>query len=514
MSKIVNGTVQTIARGTGITFTGTIISLGLAFITTIILVRYISQSEYGIYSLAITVLDITVVLALLGLTGGVARYIGYFKGKNDAEKISQVASSSIKFVLLAAIPLGLLLYLTSDLISTNIFHSSELSLPLRILAIGLPFVALRRVLVSIFRGLFRVEVAVYFESILYYVLLLLFVLLIVFLRLDFIIVFYAYLASCLLTFGALLFYTLKKFPVPIRIKGSNPMGKELLFFSLPLLAAGMVNIIFNYTDILVLGNLMKLSDVGVYNAAVPLAPLVGMPITATLMIYMPVISSLYSRNLMDEMRRTYIVLAKWISFITVPLFLVIVLYPETMLSLVFGSRYALAGTALIILSLGQLIYSVIGPNGATLTALGKTKFVMWSYIFGAGLNIPLNFLLIPRLGIVGAAIATVISMTLMLLMRGIRIYFPYKIQPISKNLLKPMIASTILIVAIHFIASNFLQVTLWMLPIILVLFYVLYGLAVLLTRSLDHEDIELLLEIEKRTGINLSRIKKVLARFL
>jgi len=52
MSEIVNQSLQKIAKGTGIIFIGTIIGMLLGFVSRVIVVRYITQSEYGIFSLA------------------------------------------------------------------------------------------------------------------------------------------------------------------------------------------------------------------------------------------------------------------------------------------------------------------------------------------------------------------------------------------------------------------------------------------------------------------------------
>jgi hypothetical protein len=53
-----------------------------------------------------------------------------------------------------------------------------------------------------------------------------------------------------------------------------------------------------------------------------------------------------------------------------------------------------------------------------------------------------------------------------------------------------------------------------MLLLFLILFYAIYGLATLFTKSLNREDIALLLAIEKKLGMNLSFIKSILRRFL
>jgi hypothetical protein len=53
-----------------------------------------------------------------------------------------------------------------------------------------------------------------------------------------------------------------------------------------------------------------------------------------------------------------------------------------------------------------------------------------------------------------------------------------------------------------------------MLPLLFILYYAIYGLATVFSRSFDREDIVMLLEVEKRIGINAEPIKKILKRFL
>ena len=516
MSEIINESLRKVAKGTAISFAGTIVGLGLSFITTIVVVRHITQSEYGIYSLALTVVSIVALISLLGLEGGIARYIGYSKGKDDVRRISAVGSSSVKFVLMAAIPLALLLFFTSDLIAVNIFHSPELSLPLKILAIGLPFSALTAVLISIFRGLEKVEVGVYFGNFLLPFIFLVLVLAVIFWwGFGFIGVIYAFLASILFTFIAISIYTRKRLLFPLIGKQkSSSTGKELLFFSLPLLATGALGVVMNYTDTLMLGNMMMPSDVGLYSTAVPLAYLLGLPLSAMRTIYTPVVSGLYSRNLMNEMKRNYVIITKWTSSLALPLFLMLFLFPEIILNFVYGANYVPASIALRILALWRLTHVLLGPNGSTLISIGKVRFYMWVAIISAGVNVVLNILLIPLLGIAGAATATSLSLVLMTIIRGIKLYSLAGVQPLSKNLLKPMLTSTALIIIIYFIATSFFQVTFWMLPLIFILFYGLYAISMLFTKSFDQEDIAMLLEIEKRTGINAEPIKRVLRRFL
>jgi len=146
--------------------------------------------------------------------------------------------------------------------------------------------------------------------------------------------------------------------------------------------------------------------------------------------------------------------------------------------------------------------------------MGKSRFMMWATLVAAILNIGLNIALIPPLGIEGAAIAATVALVSINLIVSWKIYSLGRIQPLSKNLIKPTLSSLALIFLIQFIFGNFVTVTWWMLPLILIFYYGIYGVAILLTRSFDKEDIAMLLAIEERVGVDLSSIKSILRRFL
>ena len=111
MSEIVNESLRKIAKGTTVVFTGTIIGLLLSFVGRIVLVRYTTQSEYGIYSLAFTILSIFVVISTLGLGEGSTRYIACFRGKGEDGNVRGVILSSIKIALVGSISLAASLFL-------------------------------------------------------------------------------------------------------------------------------------------------------------------------------------------------------------------------------------------------------------------------------------------------------------------------------------------------------------------------------------------------------------------
>ena len=513
--QIVDETLKKIVRGASIVFLGTIVGMLLGFGSRLIVVRYITQSEYGIFALAVVFVGIFSTVATLGLAQGATRYIAYFRGKNELSKIKGVVFSSLGFPLIASILLSLVLFFASDILSTRVFDEPELSTPLKIFSAAIPFSVLTGMLITIYRGFDRVDVKVYFQDILHGALFPLLLGGVILLGLAFLGVLYASLAATVITFIAFAIYTIRKPPLPMKGgESASPMGKELLLFSLPLLASSMLGIILLWTDTIMLGYFKTASDVGLYNGALPLARLIPIPLTSMAFIYVPVVSQLYSRGLMNEMKRSYQVLTKWIFVLSFPLFLLLLLFPITTLSFLFGYQYAEAAQALRILSLGLMVHTFLGANGMALLVMGNTRLLMWASLLGAALNVVLNATLIPPLGITGAAIASMVSYLAINVFVSIRLYQLYKIHPFTRNYLKPIIASGIIIFIIYMLFTSLFTIQFWMLPPFLVLFLAIYGLSLLLTKSFDNEDISLLLAIEKRTGVDATLIKNILRKFL
>jgi O-antigen/teichoic acid export membrane protein len=515
MSEIVNESLKKAAKGTAIAFVGMIVYIFLEFITRVIIARNATQSEYGIFSIGFVLLNFFVIISCLGLHVGAPRYIAYFRGKGDNKKIKGVISSTVQLSIIASLFCFALFFLSSDFF-TELFHLQQSSV-LKIFAIAVPFSVAIEIFASLFRGFDRVEEKVYFRDVLMNVLKVLFIVSVIALGYSFLKMIYAYILSIVIASIAFIIYAIKKLPV-VRGADTDSMRKELLLFSLPLLLTNALSIIIIQMDTLMLGYFKTASIVGLYNAAHPISQLIQVFLLSLVFIYVPIASQLYSRNLMDEIRRNYIILTKWIVSVTFPFFLVIFLFPEAMLNALFGSSYTQANVALAlrILALGMFIHVFLGPNAVTLIVIGKTKLSLIDNLVGAITNVSLNLFLIPTLGIIGAAVASAISLATINVLKSAQIFRIHKIHPFAKNYLKPVVTSGVLISIVYVLVKVFFDttITIWMLIALGFLFLALHGVSILITKSFDEEDIMMLLELEKMTGINAERIKGILKRFI
>ena len=514
MSEIVNESLRKAAKGTAIAFVGMLIYMLLEFITRVIIARNTIQSDYGVFSIGFVLLNFFVIASCLGLQGGVPRYIAYFRGKGESEKVKGVIYSALQLSLIASLFCFVLFFFSSDFLTT-LFHLQQSSI-LKIFALAVPFFVAIEILASIFLGFDRVHERVYFRDIFMNVLKVAFVALAIAIGCSFSQIIHAYVLSIVIAAIAFIIYAVKRLPI---VGETGGVRKDLILFSLPLLLTYVLTMIILQIDTLMLGYFKTTDIVGLYNAAHPISILIPTFLISLTLVFVPIMSQLYSKNLMEEIRRDYKILTKWVFSATFPLFLIIFLFPEAVLNVFFGSAYVQTSVVLTlqILAFGMLIPVFLGPNAATLVIIGKTKLNMIDDLIGVIMNISLNLFLIPTLGIVGAAIASAISIGVMSALKAAQILKMHKIHPFARNYLKPVAASTVFIFFIYGLVANFFStssVTIWMLILFALLFLIVYGVCLVITRSFDKEDIMMLQELEKAAGINAGCVQRIMKRFL
>jgi len=506
----VSHTLQKIARGTGMVFVGTVISMFFGFLSRILIARYFSIDEYGVFNLALTIFSIAIIVATLGFPNSLPREVVFYREK-DPSKIDKLISTALIIVMLNSILLMIFLILETKNIA-QIFKDEKLSQILSIIIYTLPFSALTNVVISIFQGFGRVREKIYFENVISPMIYLLLVIFIIFLNLEFNFIFLAYTISQVFTFLVLIIDILRMKILRFELSLDLALGKKLIIFSIPLLFVGIFGFVMTWTDTLMLGYYKNSEVVGLYNSASPIAKLLTIFLSSASFLYIPLASNFYTRGKLDGMSRIYQILTKWTFLLTLPLFTLMFLFPEAVIMFFFGEKYVKASRALEILALGFMFHTSLGLNGMSLTVIGKPVLNLLGNFFAALLNIILNVMLIPVYGLEGAAIATTVSYFVGNIFMSFWLYKNSKIHPFSWNYVKSLMISLVLLGVLKILDLNISDI--WYTTLVLMIFLGVYLLLVLFSKSIDKEDIELLLVVEKNLRINLGLLKRILKKIV
>lgn len=191
----------------------------------------------------------------------------------------------------------------------------------------------------------------------------------------------------------------KSGPVRAQYRVKEIFGFSMVSWVSALAATGLI-----WAGTLLLGVLASQQEVGTYSVAtrlVMLAVFVMAPINAT---FTPHMAHLFHTGQLTEASRAYGSATRWILTLSAPAFVLLVVLPEQLLSY-FGEEYVAAATVTLVLAVGQLVSAAAGPCGTVLNMSGRVGLNMADNLAVLALAVVLNVLLIPDLGVLGAAIA-------------------------------------------------------------------------------------------------------------
>ena len=438
-SKTEIAALNTLVKGAGIVLTGLFISKIIAYLYRMFIARYFGPADYGLFSLGLAIVSLFGILAVLGLTRGIMRYVSYYNAKNDMGMVKSVITTSLKIVLPLSLVLAIIMIASSSYLSSSIFGKPELAGVMMVLAISIPFTAVSSLLFSVFVGFQRIQYQVYSESIFLNLAKLSLIVLFGIMGMGVFGISCAWTISIALTLVPTVYYLRKAFPKLKTTVVSVRIARELLSYSTPIMFIAFVAFIISWTDTLMIGYFMETADVGIYNASLPTAQLLFVLPLALSSLSLPIMTMLHAKNKEEELKKVYKTLTRWIFYTNFPIFLLMVLFSRQILNILFGPMYISGFSALIILCFGTVLHRNILAI-RVLEVLKKTRHLMYISIIGLCLNIALNYSLIPIHGINGAALATMSTYIVVYISLFLCSYHYSRISPYSLSMLKSVIA--------------------------------------------------------------------------
>jgi len=409
--------------------------LGLNYVYAIGLAQFLGPEDFGLFAIGLAVFNVLSVLSIGGLDHAALRYLS----NPDADGFA--ASSWLKLRALLAITLGggLLwgggLVLLREVLAGDFFHDSRLSTVFLGFAVAVPFFALSSVLIAALQAVhivgWRLVIKYLCEP-----------------------VAKAALTVLLLWAGWGLFGALAGFAIalvlssvlaflPLRSCGSARQGsggvspRRLLQYSGPLALALVFASIGNRSDILLLGHLAPVSQVGIYSAAFQTASIIALVLQSFESILQPHFSERIARDDRAGLERAYLAMLRWVGVTVIPLGALISMFAAPLLSL-YGKEYESGAWCVIVLAIAQCLNSVTSPAHGLLALAGYSRVIMWNSLIVAVIQIGLNAFLVTRYGMVGAAVATGLSLVIVNLVRVIQVNRLLGIFPIERLLWKPL----------------------------------------------------------------------------
>lgn len=175
-------------------------------------------------------------------------------------------------------------------------------------------------------------------------------------------------------------------------------------------------------DRVMLGFIKSEVDVGYYGAAVKIKNIMLSLVTSLGTVLLPRASYYVEHGLMDEFRKITAKALKFVFVIASPMMVYFIIYAKSGILVVSGEEYLPAVSAMQFIMPTLLFIGITNILGIQiLVPLGKEKYVLYSEIAGALVDLVFNIWLIPVLGATGAAIGTLLAEMIVLLVQIILI---------------------------------------------------------------------------------------------
>ena len=262
--------------------------------------------------------------------------------------------------------------------------------------------------------------------------------------------------------------------------------KEYLRFGLPLVPGSISFWLVRLSDRYVIGFFLGLTSVGVYSVASTLGFFSYALVGVLNLVMMQTLSKLYDEGRLNEVKTHLSYSLKYLLTITIPFAFGAAILAEPILRMLSTPEIASQGHLVTpIIALGTLFLNATTIVAYILILTKKPKMMGLTWIGAAVVNIGLNVLVVPRLGVIGAAITTLIVFTLAL---GSISYYSFKEFKFSIDwhfIMKSLIASSVMSVAVWLMAPRGNLDTL----LAVVAGVVIYGVVIILLRGFSKEEI-------------------------
>ncbi len=199
---------------------------------------------------------------------------------------------------------------------------------------------------------------------------------------------------------------------PSGIKETKPLYESQKWrsslWSFTMLAG--INVLNSNIDIIILGLFLTVKEVGIYKIASQMAIFTSFGLQAINVAIGPRFARLYALGEKEKLQRLVTLSARAVFFFNLFITLFFIIAGKELLSLVFGTAFIGSYEPLLILLIGQFVNSAAGSVGLILNMTGHENDTVKGRTIALITSIVLNFILIPFLGIAGAAIASAMSM--------------------------------------------------------------------------------------------------------
>lgn len=432
--------LESISHGAVVSFGGITTERVVNFLTNLLLTHALGVAVYGVYAFAWQLTGIVLRFAPLGSTGTLVKYVS--AAADDVER-GRIAGLAYATTVLTSLVLAVGLWTWAPAINDLTLNVPLFPGLLRLFALGIPFIALLRVHVFLFRAVEQVNLQV---------------------AADFLVRPGVRLVAVLAALGlglaaegivaaivlSMVVLAVVLFPLTVHLTGVRPTlhgagGDARRFYNHagPTALTGISMLLRTRIDVILIGFFLAdaaaAEATGIYNVVLLIVGFVVIPLIAFNQLMPPVASRLWEEGQDETLNAVYTSITRLIVTTTVPLVAIAVVYGPELLGL-FGPTYRRGYEVLLVFMVGRLVGNGVGATGWLLLMTEHQYARLALDWFLAALNVVLSYLFVVHFGMVGAALGTSSAIAVQNLLQVILLHRYEGLFPFDRTFLKPLAA--------------------------------------------------------------------------
>ncbi len=427
-----------IARGSLIILVFNSLAMLAGYFTRTILAKNVPLEEFGLFYAFLTGIMFLDLFINLGSGEAMVRFIPAMKRRRR-----DILSAVLLFRVCTMSLVLLLVYLFKPWLVSSYFKSPLAAAGIDIFALIIILGNLGALVQYYFQAMKRM----FMTGLLYFLQRALFLLGILFflavgMTKSFFLISWAYAFS--VAIGALIgiyYFTMK---VRLRFRWDLPLLRKLARFALYSTLSGIAGTVLGYIDTIIITKLYPSAMVGIYSSVLATVLLFQVFAGAASAAVLPSISGIMERKgkkgiiigLVDKLNA-------YLLTVLVPLLLLVFFYAQDIFIILYSKDFLDGILPARILLFGVIPLSWAMTYNTVLLAKNKPELVFRSTLIGAGLNVVLNLLLIPRYAMVGAAISTSASYAVMLVLSYGYVRKDYQVRFLPPRMLRILLLAAL-----------------------------------------------------------------------
>ncbi len=399
--------VPSLARDSGRALAGSVVSNVSNVVVVIALARFLGGEAVGQYTVAFALRAILILVCGLGMRASMTRFVAAYSARGDYGGVRGAVSLGLWVPLGVSSLVAGVWFASAGPLATTVFEDPALVAPMRLFALSLPFAVLLDNALAATQGFLTMRAYTWIGQILEPGWRLIVTVVLLATGGD------VATASVAVPVASVVAASAAVVALGRLLAGHPPARshrpwRELASFSALSWVASMATQGLLWADILILGVLVSTAEVGDYQVAARVVLIATFAITPLTASMAGRIAYLWEHGDAAGVTERYVAIVLWCSRLSFPVLAGVMAVPAVVLG-IFGEEFTTGTSVVLILAVGAVAEAIGAPSSVLLNQIGRNRLNMTFNLGALALNIALNLLLVPRMGIDGAAVAWAVT---------------------------------------------------------------------------------------------------------